>query len=371
MALGFAAVIARTGLGPRLNGLLATLLLADAANVLTSVSAAVMLVDHAGQAHAWTVAHYVSDAWVVAAYLVFIGEAVDSPLVRPFRSRLARAGLWGLACLAGLVVILFQEAFWAGPPIPGNHWYFPWAIRQASEFQWAWFLTTSVLAAVAFGFAAAFHAWRRSQSPVARQRAGAYLLAFGVRDIGWFFVFGTLAFATLGGNISQDLLAVAFLVYAATVALYVPLLAYGILRSQLFDIDLKIKLTLQRGTVAGAFLAAFFVVATVASEFLTGTYGYLMGGIAAGLLLFLLAPLQRLAERVADRAMPGVRDTKEYRAVRKREVYRAAVEGALQAGNIADRGRAILARLQDELGLAAADALSIEREAAQRARAAG
>lgn len=139
------------------------------------------------------------------------------------------------------------------------------------------------------------------------------------------------------------------------------LLAYAILRHELFDIDLRIKWTLQRGTLLAIFLIVFFVIANVASEFLTSSYGFLTGGIAAGLLLFLISPIQRFAEGIAERAMPGVRDTDEYRRVRKQEVYRSAVEAAAADGAITEREREILSRLQDQLGLKAAEAFSIER----------
>lgn len=49
----------------------------------------------------------------------------------------------------------------------------------------------------------------------------------------------------------------------------------------------------------------------MAQTFLTDVYGFVVGGVAAGLLLFAIHPLQRVAERVADAAMPGVRDPRD------------------------------------------------------------
>lgn len=141
-----------------------------------------------------------------------------------------------------------------------------------------------------------------------------------------------------------------------------PLLtAYALLRCQLFDIDLKIKWGVRGGTLAGVFLAVFFVVATVASEFLTGTYGYILGGVAAGLLLFALTPLQKFAERAAERAMPNTNDSTEYLAFRKLEVYKAAAE-ELAAGGITTKERRALQALRAKLGIAAIDAASVERD---------
>jgi hypothetical protein len=75
----------------------------------------------------------------------------------------------------------------------------------------------------------------------------------------------------------------------------VPLIAYGILSTQLFDIDLRPW----PGLVAGA------------------------------LIVYLLAPLQRVAERFANRLMPGTAGTPEYLAYRKMQVYEAALTEAL------------------------------------------
>ena len=61
--------------------------------------------------------------------------------------------------------------------------------------------------------------------------------------------------------------------------------------------------------------------------------------------------------------MPRVQDTPEYRTVRKRAVYRAAVESAMQDGAVTEKERDVLATLADQLGLGAGEARAIEREA--------
>lgn len=47
--------------------------------------------------------------------------------------------------------------------------------------------------------------------------------------------------------------------------------------------------------------------------------------------------------------------------VRKRDVYVAALEGALVDGVVSERERDMLARLQDQLGLTATEARELER----------
>ncbi|HVM45332.1 MAG TPA: hypothetical protein VM582_05300 [Candidatus Thermoplasmatota archaeon] len=107
------------------------------------------------------------------------------------------------------------------------------------------------------------------------------------------------------------------------------------------------------------FVALFFVVSELAATLFSERMGTVLGIMAAGALLFALAPLQRVAERVADAAMPRVKETDESRMVRKREVYRAAVESALHDGVVTAREHVPLAH---QLGLSAGDARALEGE---------
>jgi uncharacterized membrane protein YebE (DUF533 family) len=141
------------------------------------------------------------------------------------------------------------------------------------------------------------------------------------------------------------------------------ILGYAILRQQLLGIELKLKWTLRRGALAAIILAAFFVVSQLVQTFVGGFVPGLAGAAVAGLLLFAITPLQRFADRLADKAMPGVADTKEYRTVRKREVYRAAVESAMEDGVITAKERGVLATLADQLGLGAKEAHDVEKAA--------
>lgn len=139
---------------------------------------------------------------------------------------------------------------------------------------------------------------------------------------------------------------------------------YALVRHRLFEVDVKIKWTISRGTMAAAFLAVFFVVAQLAQAYLTSEYGLLLGGVSAGLLLFVLSPLQRLAERVAETAMPGVKPAS---AMDQSERLRAYLESArvAWADGVLDKSeRAMLERLRETLGLSLEDASRLEREAA-------
>jgi hypothetical protein len=148
--------------------------------------------------------------------------------------------------------------------------------------------------------------------------------------------------------------------------LAVPLIAYGILRAHLFDIDLCIRWTIKQSTLAGLIVAIIFLISEGASTFLSAELGNVTGLLAAAVVIFFLTPRQRFAERVAASAMPNTENTPKYLAFRKMQVYEASLTDALYEGGISSRERALLARLHESLGITAADAEAIERELQSR-----
>ena len=142
------------------------------------------------------------------------------------------------------------------------------------------------------------------------------------------------------------------------------LLLYGILRTQLFDVQLKVKFAVRQSTIAAVFIGVFFVVSESASQFFSdeGGLGPYFGIAAAGLLVFALAPLQRAAEKVADAAMPGVANSQEYLSFRKLQVYRSALELATEDGVITDHERRVLKSLRADLDIADSDAQALEAD---------
>ena len=140
------------------------------------------------------------------------------------------------------------------------------------------------------------------------------------------------------------------------------LIAYGILRTHLFDIDLRIRWTIRQSTLAAVVVSIIYVLSEGASRFLSSELGNFAGLLATAVVLFFLAPLQRFAERVANTAMPTTQNTPEYAAFRKLQVYEAAVTEALQGDGISQKERALLNRLRDTLGISNVDAEALERD---------
>lgn len=288
-------------------------------------------------------------------YLAFLGVALDAPLARPLRGRVAQAGLLGAAALVLLAPIVDASFFWRGPATRSatGTWQF---VQGPGDAAANW--TTALVALLAL--ATAVQAWSRSaQGSQTRLRYGAYLLAFAILDVGNLLSAGV---EILVVNLLQLPATHAFevfnrvawwlLVPAAMVA-FAALLVRALLRHQLFDFELKVKWTLQRGTLGAIFLATFFLVSEGAQALFTGWSGsVILGILATAALVFALAPLQRVAERVADRAMPRVQATDAYIEFKKLEVYRAALESAYEGvRQLPPRERSAVERLRVKLAI--------------------
>jgi hypothetical protein len=337
---------------------LAALFFAEGLAVITiEVAPPLLLTTSEGTATLISLGHAASDLLVLVFYLPFISVALGVPLVRPFQSRaahvaLAALGLGGLAAIA-----VFPSAFVAETiPVPGDQpvdWLFAWGpMWQVMAF--------GLVSMYTFGIVASLSALRSAQTDVARRRARMFLWAFGLRDLAWG---GIYLFAIVAGNsITPTGLVSLSQVYSGSLLVYSLLVGYGILTVQLLDIDLKVRWTIKQGTVAAAFLAVFFLVSEGSELFLSNALGNVVGLLASALLIFVFAPLQHAADRLAERAMPGVRDTPEYASFRKLQVYAAALESAYQEGGVSERERSMLTSVATTLGIHPEDAEQLERD---------
>lgn len=212
-----------------------------------------------------------------------------------------------------------------------------------------------------FGLVVAVSAWRRTtRGSSDRARARAFAVAFGARDLGTGVIgtFSAITAIVAGANLTPRPV---FILVPLSVVLMALFMGYGIARVSLFDIDIKVKWTLKRGTLAGIFVAVFFVVSQLAQNFLSQTGGLVLGGVVTGLVLFAIHPLQRFAEGLSDKAMPKTGATPEYLAFRKMEVYKAAVE-ELAVGGVTAKERRALDALRGKLGIGVADAKAMEHD---------
>lgn len=142
---------------------------------------------------------------------------------------------------------------------------------------------------------------------------------------------------------------------------------YALVRHQVFGVDLKVRFAVRQSTLAAVFLAVFFVVSEGAAAAFEDWSGSVYLGIgAAALLLFAIAPLQRLADRVAGAAVPGVRPVDELDRAERLAIYRDQVRFAWADQALSQDERAMLARLRERLGLSAEDAMAVEERVLAR-----
>lgn len=143
------------------------------------------------------------------------------------------------------------------------------------------------------------------------------------------------------------------------------LLFWGVARHHILDIDLKVKFGIRSGVLGGVALGIVFVVQQVIERFVGETFGILIGALAAGTALVLLTPLQRLAERLSDTAMPQVAakgGAEAYLTYRRLAIYRSAVEGLIRDGLVDLENANALAALRTQLHITTAEHAMIEAE---------
>jgi len=284
------------------------------------------------------IVHLIGDCALLALYPPFLDAALHTKLTRPFGNKRVRLGL-AVAAVALFVTV------WLAPP----------------EFG-VTLLYASMTSLFGFALVASIHAWYVAAPGIARTRAGIFALAFGFRDVCWGFIYTYGIWRMLLVNLDAPEPLAHYIVYASGTLLYVPIIAYGILRTQLFDIDLRIRWTIKQSTLAAVIVAIIFLISEGADRLLSAELGNVFGLLGAALVVFFLAPLQRFAERVASVAMPNTENTPEYAAHRKMQVYEAALTEAQQEGGISDKERSLLNRLRDSLDISSADADTLERE---------
>jgi hypothetical protein len=286
--------------------------------------------------------HTIGDCLMLALYPSFLAAALNTKLTRPFGTKPMRIAAAVLAVLLFLVI----------------------AFASKDVGTITLFATLTIL----FGFAlvAAIHAWYTAPEGAGRSRAGVFALAFGVRDLCWGFVYLSGIYRILigiyGTGADPDYV---YSIYRLSTLVYVPILAYGILHNQLFDIDLKIRWAIKQSTFAALVIGIVFILSEGAEFIISAELGEAWGLVAAAVALLFIKPLQAFAERCVSILMPNIKNTPEYRDNRKLEVYEAAFEEAIREGGISAKERTLLNHLRDSLAISEADANAIERRLEQ------
>ncbi len=146
----------------------------------------------------------------------------------------------------------------------------------------------------------------------------------------------------------------------------VVVLAHAILNQQVLGMDVKMRVAISKSTVAAAFITVFFLVSEGA-QIVFGRNNEVYGLAAAGGLVFALAPLQRVADRFAAKAVPLASIPAATSAVATHnasndDLYRRALRIALADRRLSAGEELTLAELSERLGVGARRALELRHE---------
>jgi len=147
------------------------------------------------------------------------------------------------------------------------------------------------------------------------------------------------------------------------------LLSFAVFKHGLFEGDERARIAVRGSTIAGVGVAIFLIVTQLAEGFaqnVIGRQGWVVGAISAGLLLILIQPVQRLAERIATPRSARKVDAGDITGAERAEVYRAQAKAAWADGSLTSQERRLLDGLRRRLEISADDASRIESEVAAR-----
>ena len=328
MAWSLAVFLFRSAERDRLTVLFAIVLLVEGAVLITASVGFVKLLNLSGPLDNWW-SHHTADCLMLLVYPLFLAHALPQRFLRVLRRP---------AAVPILTVVATAV----------------WATRFFTDF---WLIAVLLPVMFALAFLLAVHAIFLARTKLARRRAILFAIAFGLRDVSWGLIY-TMAF--VGLRRADPLTELIFdQVYAGSTLIYIPIVAYGIFSVRLLNIQLQVRKSVQRGTLAAVFVALFFLISEGAASLLSERFGTVVGLLGATLVVFLVSPLHRLIDWLSGQVVP-VNEGSEYEAYRKLQLYAVAVEDALAYGNIGPAQRSLLERLRESLAISAEDARRIE-----------
>ncbi|HEX9816214.1 MAG TPA: hypothetical protein VGB18_04480, partial [Candidatus Thermoplasmatota archaeon] len=142
------------------------------------------------------------------------------------------------------------------------------------------------------------------------------------------------------------------------------LVAYALVRHRLFDLDVKIRIGIRVGGLAGLFVSVFFIATEVAQNLIGEvTQSPIIGIILAGSLAFFFHPLQKGADRLSQRAVPKGKPLDAMSHPERVQLFLDQATVAWSDGTLTRRERIMLSQLQNRLGLSLEEAARAEQRA--------
>jgi hypothetical protein len=234
------------------------------------------------------------------------------------------------------------------------------ALAAYTPSVWVWLVHAVLLLGVLFpAVASGWTAWVAVRTPTMQGKAKGFLLfALLAAASGLFLGWN----APLGSNWLPGIF-----ILGLWRTLLPALVAYALVRHRLFGVEVRLKWTLVRAMMAFTFLGVFFVAAQLAQNYLSSALGWSLGGVAAGLLLFAVSPIQRMAERFTQAVLPHTKPVASMAHPERLDLFRHQAVLVWSDGAMGRKERALLDALREHLALPFEDAARIETEAAAHA----
>lgn len=291
--------------------------------------------------------HHIGDFLMLILYPLFVAYALPIKFLKPLTTRAGRNVLYTIGSISFVLFMLIHFPLWQI-----NYVWDPHAVMGIDMALYL-VLVGMFVVIFAISLAGVFLA----KTKLAKEKALAFVLALGFRDLAWATVYLSV---TTGWVVKIPTLIDQL--YIGPTLIYIPIMVYGILKLQMLDIEFRLKSTIKNSILAGIFVGLFYVISEGADILLSTQFGGLIGLVASALLTLFLTPLQRAVDRISSRLVSADIENADYPASRSLQMYSAAVEETMAYGEITRSHISLLDRLKEGLQVSQEDATRLERE---------
>lgn len=320
------------------------LLLIEVVTVLTSSSGLPLLFNFnipQDTQYVLNMIHHLGDFLLLVLYPIFVAYALPIKFLKPLTTP---KGRYTLYIIGFLVTSLFM---WVHSGLNSE--------IAESDMKIDMLLYKAMVVMFIAIFVISLAGVKMAKTKLAKEKALAFVLAFGFRDLAWAVVLLSVVtgWVEKAPNLIDQL-------YVGPTLIYIPIIVYGILKLQMLDIEIRLKSTVKNSVRAGIFVALFYVISEGADTLVSSQIGGLIGFAASALLTLFLTPLQSWADRFSSSMVSTDINNVDYADTRSLQMYSAAVEETLAYGEITKGHISLLDRLKESLQVSQEDATRLE-----------
>lgn len=140
------------------------------------------------------------------------------------------------------------------------------------------------------------------------------------------------------------------------------LVTYALLRYSLFDVDVRMKRGLGKGTVVAVFVLLLVLASEVVENLVAQSQGQVFGFVAAAIMTVTFRPVEGVGVRVAERMLPDVKPIQAQSPGERRRFYQDHVVLAVEDGRLTPKERVLLDELATRLGIRPGTARRLEEQ---------